>query len=78
MNNFKFELNSAGVKELLKSEEMKSILNQEAESVLNKCGPGYVKSVYSGRNRANASVRAESPKAKIDNNKNNSLLKAIK
>lgn len=78
MSKFKFELNGNGVKELLNSAEMKKILVDEANSIKNKAGSGYEISEYSGKNRPNVSVKAESEKARMDNNQNNTLLKAIK
>ncbi len=78
MSNFKFELNRAGVRELLKSEEMKSICEEHARAVQSKCGTGYEVTTYTGKSRANASVHAETFEAKRENSKNNTLLKAVK
>lgn len=78
MSNFKFELNRKGVKELLNSPSMVNILQSEADRIKNKCGAGYETSSYHGKNRPNVSVKAESTKAKIDNNRHNTLLKATK
>lgn len=77
MNDFKFELNSEGVKDLLRSDEMTGALNELALKVRNSAGDGYEISEYIGKNRANVSVRAETKKAKRDNLKNNTLLKAL-
>lgn len=73
-----FKLNRSGVRELLQSEEMGAVLNQYADGILRKCGSGYEKSTFTGKNRKNVSVVAKTAKAKRDNNQNNTLLKAVK
>lgn len=77
MSNFVFKLNRAGVRELLKSQEMQGILKDHATTIKNRAGDGYEQDIYIGRNRANAMVKAETFKAKKDNSKNNTLLKAV-
>ena len=74
----KFELNRSGVRELLQSEQMQSILTEKATAIKNRCGDGYAQDIRVGKNRANAMVYADGYKAKIDNSKNNTILKAIK
>ena len=76
--NFKFELNGGGVRELLQSEQMQGILIEKATAIRNRCGDGYAQDIHVGKNRANAMVYADSFKAKRDNSKNNTILKAIK
>lgn len=72
-----FKLNREGVRELLRSSEMKDICLEYANNALGRLGDGYeVDSIY-GRNRVNAEVRAESFFARRDNLKNNSILKAV-
>lgn len=78
MSNFKFKLNRAGVSQLMKSAEMKSVLISYASNIRNRCGDGYEQDIYVGSNRANAMVSATSIKAKRDNKKNNTLLKAVR
>lgn len=78
MSNFKFKLNRSGVAELMKSSEMQAILQDHASAIRNRCGSGYKQDIYVGRNRANASVIAKSAKAKRDNKKNNTILKAVR
>lgn len=77
MSDFRFTLNRSGVAELMKSEEMTAILNEKATAIRNRCGDGYEQDSYTGRNRANAMVWAESYQAKRDNLKHNTLLKAV-
>jgi len=74
---FKFKLNRDGVGQLLKSEEMQSILVDHATSILKSAGTGYAQDSYVGKTRVNASVYADSYKARKDNYKNNTLLKAV-
>ncbi|MBS7578405.1 MULTISPECIES: hypothetical protein [unclassified Enterococcus] len=74
----KFKLNYSGVGQLLKSAEMQSVLNEKATAIKNRCGDGYEQDVYVGKTRANAMVSATSYKAKKENMKNNTLLKAVR
>lgn len=75
---FRIELNSDGVKELLKSPEMASICQQHAQAIANRAGGGYAVTVYTGASRVNASVITETPEAIRENMKNNTLLKAVR
>lgn len=72
------ELNISGVRELLRSEEMKSICEEHANNALEKLGPGYTVTKMTGKNRVNASVYAESYKAKRENMEKNTILKALR
>ncbi|HEP1801721.1 TPA: hypothetical protein VB870_001455 [Streptococcus suis] len=78
MASMKFKLNSAGVRELMKSPEMQAVLTDKANAIRNRAGDGYESDIYVGKARANAMVYADSFKAKRDNKKNNTLLKAVK
>lgn len=74
----KFKLNRAGVRQLMQSAEMQSVLREKASQIQNRCGDGYEHDVMVGKNRANAMVRATTSKAKRDNMDNNTLLKAVR
>lgn len=76
MSKVKFELNSAGVRELLKSQQMLDICRGYAEQIRDRAGAGYEVSTYVGKNRVNASVYADTYEARLDNYENNTLLKA--
>ncbi|MGM0124866.1 hypothetical protein IGI37_002260 [Enterococcus sp. AZ194] len=78
MAKSKFKLNKSGVGDLLKSGEMQHLLENKATDIRNRCGVGYEQDVYVGKTRANAMVKATSNKAKRDNAKNNTLLKAVR
>ncbi|HEP1182161.1 TPA: hypothetical protein ACP17E_000016 [Streptococcus pyogenes] len=78
MSKFKFKLNRAGVAELMKSSEMQQVLTAKATAIRERCGDGYVQDIHVGKNRANAMVSTKTIKAKKDNSKNNTLLKAVR
>lgn len=75
---FKFKLNGRGVSELLKGEAMQGVLDSYADGILDRAGEGYKKNSMVGKTRANAMVYADTIKAKRNNLKNNTLLKARK
>lgn len=74
----KFELNYNGVAELMRSPEMIEVLRDKAKGIQDKAGDGYEISSFVGKNRANVSVKTKTRKAIRDNNKNNTLLKAMR
>ena len=77
MADFKFELNQAGVVELLKSNKMEAVLNDYGRRVSSSAGKGYsYRSVASG-DRKKVFVSANSKEATRDNLKHNTLLKAL-
>ena len=78
MSKFKFVLNRSGVRALMQSTEMQSILKDKANNALNSLGEGYKSDTYVGKTRANAMVYADTYQAKKDNLKNNSILKAVR
>ena len=73
-----FKINRQGVSELMKSTSMQSVLSEKAKAIAGRCGSGYETDIYIGKTRANASVGAKTKKAKRDNYKNNTLLKAVR
>ena len=77
MGKSEIELNSAGVRELLKSKEMRSICKWYADKAVRKLGDGYSANVYDGKSRVNASVTADWKQTQADNLKNNTILKAV-
>lgn len=78
MSSVRIELNSDGVRELLKSQEIRNICEGFASKAVGRLGEGYSSTIYTGKNRANASVYAESVEAKRENLENNTILKAIR
>lgn len=57
MANVKVVLNSAGVRELLKSSGVAAFCEAQAARMTRAAGVDYVPDVYVGRNRVNASAR---------------------
>ena len=78
MSNWKIKLNSAGVKELLKSQEMQAVLTSKASGIRTRCGDGYNQDMHVGKNRANAMIWADTKEARADNSENNTILKAVR
>ena len=74
----RFKLNSQGVRELLQSQEMMDICKQYASKAQSKLGDGYEVTTHTGKTRVNAQIKAETYKARKDNAKNNSILKALR
>lgn len=74
----RFELNTEGVKSLLQSPEMMEICKKYANNAQARLGDGYEVSTHTGKTRVNAQVAAVTYKARKDNAKNNTILKAIR
>lgn len=76
---FKFELNRAGVRELLKSAEMEEVVGSYAGEILNRCGAdGYVSDTKQMPTRVIAHVSTGDFESMRDNSENNTLLKALR
>lgn len=78
MANVRIELNSGGIRELLRSKEMLSICEEHANKALNKLGNGYEVTTHTGKNRVNVSIGTESYEAMRENMENNTILKALR
>lgn len=78
MANVEIVLNTAGVRELLRSNEMKAECEKRANEAVGRLGPGYTVTTHTGKNRVNVSIFAESYEAKRDNMENNTMLKALR
>ena len=77
-NKVKVVLNYAGFNELRKSPEMQAVLDRYANNVFNSLPDyGYAKKVSVHKKRAVAYIYADKVRAKVDNSRNNSLLKAL-
>lgn len=77
MSKVKVKLNSAGVRELLKSAEIAAECMGHAQRIAVACGDGYAAESRSYSERKGAAVSADTPKAQRDNLKNNTLLRAL-
>ena len=69
--------NNAGFQVLMKSADMQNILQSEAAARAAWCGDGFTSRVKVGEKRAFAYVEAESFRARVRNNRDNTLLKSI-
>lgn len=78
MSKAKIVLNRAGVREMLRSNEMLGICKEYADHAVNRLGSGYEVTTYTGKNRVNAAVETATYRAMRDNMQNNSILKALK
>lgn len=76
-DRLKFELNRAGVRELMTSPEMMAICKEKADTALSRLGAGYEVTTHTGKNRVNAEVRAVTYKARKENSQNNTILKSL-
>lgn len=74
MSNVRIELNSEGVREILRSPEMLAICEELAEGIKDRYGDNAEVTSYTGINRVNASIVAPKDSAL----ENNSLLKAVR
>lgn len=77
MDDFRIELNESGIIELLTSREMKNLCKQYASQALAQLGDGYSMSEHTGPKRVNVEISADTPKAKKENLKDNTILKAL-
>lgn len=78
MNKVTVELDSAGIRSFLRSDEMKDLMVDFASNIRQSAGDGYEQDSYVGRNRVNAMVYAGTYQAKRDNLKHNTLLKVMR
>lgn len=75
---FKFKLNRAGVRELLKSPEIASAVREAGERVRDNAGRGFSLNSQSGKRRTIVRVYAYTKEAIRDAYDNNALLKALR
>lgn len=78
MDKYRLELNRSGVRELLRSDEMKAMLKAKADAAAKACGDGFESGSYVMPTRAVARVSAVSVDAKRDNLKNNTILRVLR
>lgn len=78
VNGLKIVLNRAGVRQLLRSDEMLAECQKYADAAVSRLGSGYSVNTHRGKNRVNAEVHADTYAARKENLKTNSILKAVK
>lgn len=72
-----FKLNLPGLNAIMKSAEMRALIDKAANQMKDAAGPGYEVEVAHPISFVGiGSVRAETTKAKLENSRNNTLLKA--
>lgn len=78
-NKFEFVLNKEGVRELLRSDELGSVLKTFASNGVTAVASidDYEIDEYKGKRRTNVSITAKTERGKKDNLNNNILLKAL-
>lgn len=69
--------NRKAAAEILKSPAVLADVRARAERVRDAAGPGFEASSMIGRNRARASVRADTFSARVRNSRENILLRAL-
>lgn len=74
----RFELNTAGVAELLRSPEMQEVVQMYTDAVLEHAGPEYGAEVKFVKDRWAGYVDDRTAKGKQDNLDNNTLLKSLR
>ena len=76
--DIKIELNHDGVRALLRSPEMLAVCEGKAREIRSRLGDGYGVDSRTGAGRVNAEVRAETPRARRENYRENTILKALR
>ena len=76
-NKMRFELNRAGVAELLKGSAMQGVLSSYGDTVASGLGEGHSKNVAVLSTRAVCSIHADTYNARKKNLEGNTLLKAL-
>lgn len=76
MSKIQVKLNYAGVRELLKSAEMRAVLDGYANGVMRQLDDGY-EIEHRITDRAVVAVGAVTAKARVQNSRDNTLLKAL-
>lgn len=77
MSKLKIELNSSGIRELLRSAEIQGELQRQAEKFRARLGDKFETDAYIGQGRANVSVFTTDPDAIRENEQTNSILKEL-
>lgn len=70
-------MNHKGADALLKSGEVAGLVRSHADRIASAAGPGYEADTWTGDSRVIASAFTATPKAMVDNAKNQTLLRAL-
>lgn len=71
------KVNSAGVRELLKSDDFRYDMLQRAKAIADTAGEGYIAVAAVGFDRAYGIVRTDTPEARLDEAQNHTLLRSL-
>ena len=74
---WKFKHSWAGYKKLMKSDEVKSMLQSYGYKQKSNLGRGYIVEAEKGKTRWGVNIWASTKKAQQDNLKNNTMLKSL-
>lgn len=76
---WKAQLNYAGVGQLLRCDELKAVINGHAQNMVNNLGPEYsFNNAYGAKDgRVRAFIHADTTAAKLENLEGNTLLTAL-
>jgi hypothetical protein len=77
MADVRFELDSNGVKALLRSEPVRAEIERRANAIAEAAGPGFEASVRVGANRVHGSVYATTVEAMLAEANEQALTRAI-
>lgn len=76
-SKIRIELNTKGIGELLKSQEMAALVEDRAQAVAGRADGNYNVGTVHAQTRVIATVEAADSKTRRQNLKNNTLLKAL-
>ena len=74
----RFELNRAGVRKMLQSSGARKVCEGAANQALQILGSGYASDTRIGKNRVRVEVRPETTEAYYENQRYNTILKAVR
>lgn len=80
MSNLRIKLNEAGVRKLLKSEDMQKATRELAEEIKTRAGgeSGYLVTTKVGKNRCNTSIAVTDYELLNREKKHNTLIKSLR
>lgn len=73
----RIEIRTGAIREVLKSSPVNAELDRRARRIAAAAGAGYEAVDSTGKNRERSAVIASSYKARVDNARNNTLLRAL-
>lgn len=77
MSNVKIVLNNEGIQAFLHGDEVRTMLEGISQRMVQRCGKGYRYKITDNKRRSCAQIRAGTKTAKLDNLRNNTLLKNL-